>query len=656
MSDWNWEEGTSGRVNLGITARDNLQLDLNISVVEGDSQDDGDIWSQVFAGSPINALDAGGLDDRRRGFQSRPPEALEFGRQGFRGVGRRTTSLTLNHTLNWLAQRLTLGLDVTNEKRTQFTPKDLENQWYGRASREGRKSVTIRETRFTTLDYTTTASFRWVDDQLGTATSVGLQYNRNWWQQINSSGADFATEALSTVGAAATTDGSERLLENITVGTYVQQQLDWEERIFVTGAVRFDDNSAFGTDFDAVLYPKLSATWVLHEEAFWNMDRVNQFRIRGAWGQAGTQPEVFASSRLYGTQAGPGDIPIITPQTIGNADLGPEISEELEVGFDAGFFGDRVGLSFTSYWKTTQDAIVSKPTAESLGFPSDQLINIGETKNSGTETELNVRILTADPLRWDVHVAFATLHSEITDLGGVLRVPVGRGRAHVEGFSLASIFLPFVVGAEFESGDRGQTKNNMCDGGTGRRGLEMGGIPVPCDDAPFIHLGDTQPTWHTSVASTFTLFTNWTLYAQVDARGGHNQFHDAMAANHTTYVSTLCSNLQDDPICMAQRQVNRGPLGVYNATFARLRDLSLGYDLPFGLAQRLGMDRASVRLGWRNVALLYFPGQNVGKILGIKDLVRTPDPEMSQSQEFTGEVHRGMPPLSQLTMSVRASF
>ena len=104
--------------------------------------------------------------------------------------------------------------------------------------------------------------------------------------------------ALSTVGAAARETAHETFVENTTLGFYIQNQFDWDNRLFVTLAVRRDDNSAFGADFGGATYPKVSGTWVLHEEAFWNLDWVSQFRARAAWGAAGP-----AARRLRGDAA-----------------------------------------------------------------------------------------------------------------------------------------------------------------------------------------------------------------------------------------------------------------------------------------------------------------------------------------------------------------
>jgi hypothetical protein len=159
------------------------------------------------------------------------------------------------------------------------------------------------------------------------------------------------------------------------------------------------------------------------------------------------------------------------------------------------------------------------------------------------------------------------------------------------------------------------------------------------------------------VANTWNLFTNFRIYAQVDARGGHIQFMDALGAKHTSFSNTYCTNVQDDPICMGQKAINRAPLGFHEGGFARLRELSFAYTLPSGFAERMGLSRASIQWGWSNVALLWFPGKWAGDILGAKDPQRIADPEMNAPSEgFGGEVVTGLPPLSHSSVTVRVAF
>ena len=85
----------------------------------------------------------------------------------------------------------------------------------------------------------------------------------------------------------------------------MQEQLAWRDRLFLTGAVRGDDNSAFGVNYNFVVYPKFSASWVLSDESFFPTSSfLSTLKLRGAWGKAGQQPNAFAAIQTYGPSVG----------------------------------------------------------------------------------------------------------------------------------------------------------------------------------------------------------------------------------------------------------------------------------------------------------------------------------------------------------------
>src|SRR5690606_33234994 len=156
------------------------------------------------------------------------------------------------------------------------------------------------------------------------------------------------------------------------VGVFVQQQFAWRERLFLTAAIRGDDNSAFGENFDFVTYPKFSATWVLSDEPFWNFGLVDALKLRAAYGASGKQPDAFAAVRTFAPRPAAGGSAAVTPQSIGNPDLGPERGTELELGFDAGLLDGRLSANLTYFRNKTTDAILLRETAPSFGFPGAQ--------------------------------------------------------------------------------------------------------------------------------------------------------------------------------------------------------------------------------------------------------------------------------------------
>ena len=289
------------------------------------------------------------------------------------------------------------------------------------------------------------------------------------------------------------------------MGLYVQEQFTWRERLYLTAAMRGDDNSAFGKSYKATRYPKLSASWIVSDEPFAShLPYVSSLKLRTAWGKAGQQPDAFAALRTYSPETGSGGTPTLTPQNLGNADLKPEVGQEIEAGVDASFLADRLGVEFTWYSKKTKDALVSVPALPSLGFPGVQFLNIGEVDNRGVELDVTGDAFRSRNADLRLGLKFSHNHNEVVTLGGTPSLVMNAtfGQYHVPGFPLGSIFQRRVVSADISTAS-GAPKaiNMMCESGKfcrGRRSRRVadrrcrasrhlpctGAIPFPRGKAP----------------------------------------------------------------------------------------------------------------------------------------------------------------------------
>jgi len=180
--------------------------------------------------------------------------------------------------------------------------------------------------------------------------------NQDAWiavAQMSGNGERFPVRGVNSVSGGGIRQGFEDPnfnFENKTLGVYVQEQLAWRDRLFLTGAVRGDDNSAFGVNYDFVVYPKVSASWVLSDEPFFpRSNAVSALKLRGAWGKAGQQPNAFAAVQTYDPSVGSGGTPTVTPGNVGNPNLKPEVTREFEAGFDASLFNNRLSAVVTYY-------------------------------------------------------------------------------------------------------------------------------------------------------------------------------------------------------------------------------------------------------------------------------------------------------------------
>jgi outer membrane receptor protein involved in Fe transport len=417
-------------------------------------------------------------------------------------------------------------------------------------------------------------------------------------------------------------DAEEGFLENKTLGAYIQEQFSWQDRIFLTAAVRGDDNSAFGQNFDFIVYPKFQASWVVSEESFLqDADWLSQLRLRGAWGRAGQQPDVFAALRTYEPTVGPGGTSALRPESIGNVELEPEVGDELELGFDGSFLDDRLGVELTWYDQTRRDALIQVPVRPSLGFPGFQFQNIGEITNAGLELALNAQVARGAGWNLDMNFNLATNSNEVASLGGLPPQILNAanpttgwaGQYYVEGFPLGAIFLKNVVSADIVgSGVDARATNVLCESGpiaAGTSNLSRGGgAAVPCSEAPRIYQGAPIPTREASLGTTLTLGDNLQLFAQVDYQGGHHMVNGTAAGGHLFFRITREIQERDDPILLGYEALGADGInqaGIMDASFAKLRRVSATYTLPDAITAGIGADRVTLNLSATNIAILW---------------------------------------------------
>jgi TonB-dependent SusC/RagA subfamily outer membrane receptor len=257
---------------------------------------------------------------------------------------------------------------------------------------------------------------------------------------INAGGLNFAGPGNPTISSAALTSSSETRIREVNAGFFLQETVGFSNRLFLIGGLRVDGSSTFGDDYGFQYYPKLSASWVASEESFWNVGWVDQLRLRAAVGVAGRAPGVFDAVRTWEPIAGMEGQPGVTPQNLGNPDLGPERTREYELGFDASVLDQRLSAEFTYYHATTSDALFPVLGTPTLGFTGSQVQNVGEIVSSGFELSADVRVYEGTAFAWNAGVNLTTNNSEVIDMGGAAPISLGYNTGIREGFATPSIF------------------------------------------------------------------------------------------------------------------------------------------------------------------------------------------------------------------------
>ncbi|MDW7680445.1 MAG: TonB-dependent receptor, partial [bacterium] len=250
-------------------------------------------------------------------------------------VHRFTGSFTMHYRpIGTWTHRLTGGIDAVNEEDTQLFPWRVGFPMYP----DGRKYNHRRTNTRITLDYVSAYTQK-LSEQFSGQILGGFQGFFDTEYTATARGDDFPAPGLETVSAAASTDGWEYRQKVVNAGYFFQGQLGWKERAYLTAGMRADGNSAFGEEFGLEYYPKVGLSYIISEENFW--PTWNNMKLRVAYGTAGKQPGAFDAERTWSPIAALAGIPAVTPGNLGQENLKPEKSHEMEFGFDVGFFDDR---------------------------------------------------------------------------------------------------------------------------------------------------------------------------------------------------------------------------------------------------------------------------------------------------------------------------
>jgi len=339
--------------------------------------------------------------------------------------------------LPWMQNDATVGVDFSAVDFFQLCRLN-ECPPQSSTARQGR--VTDNQTKFRNFSAKLSSTSSWnVTPWANLRTSVGTDYTNVEVDSVLTNGTTLPPGA-STVTAAATRTGSNRQPTAVkTLGLYVQGQASLYDRLFLIGAVRTDQNSAFGTNFQQVYYPKASLSWLVSDESFFpQFSWLDQFRLRTAYGASGVQPGAIAALVLYSagsvnipskssTATGGSDVPSLTANQPGNANLKPEKSTEFEGGFDAQVLRNRVRFEYTYWNKKTKDALINVALSPSSAPAQlNPILNIGSTQGWGHEVQANAQLIQTRRFGWDVLVTGSHFSNKVVDLG--IDVTTGKPR------------------------------------------------------------------------------------------------------------------------------------------------------------------------------------------------------------------------------------
>lgn len=666
--DWNTLGRTSLRANLNAQLRSNLDVQINSGYVTSNLhliQGDNNVFSPIINGllGPAQYLpgaDTMGSPGLRPGsyFGYTPKDMREVVAQ--QGIDRFILGLNGNYRpFAWLSVNGNTGLDFFSRfDRTTIQPNILPlASSYIKGYRDA-----IRSNNY---QWTATASgVAKFDLRPGivSTTTLGSSYQRQLFNQNECYGEGIPSGTESCSATTSIFFVSESFTDNRTLGMFLRQELAFNDRLFLAGSIRGDDNSGLSTGI--IYYPSASLSWVASEEPFFpRISFMSNLRLRAAVGSSGLRPGFNQADTYYGAvplQRAGTEVGAVTLSATGNPNLKPERTNEIEGGFDMGLLNDRVSVDFTAFTKRSHDALVSVNLAPSAGLTASTFRNLGEVKNWGTEYGLNAVVVDRRNVRFNFRVAGSTLRNEVVELGdSIAPITLNRGaQAHREGFPTGAFFaIPYKFN---DANNDGLIVASEVTVDSSRRLILPKIVGTGLDTLNLAYYGPALPTNTQTLSADLTLFRNVTFTTLFERRAGMKQLNYSEYFRCRTGASYpyigLCSALAnpDAPLEDQARFVaatflggNSTPAGyIEDADFIKWREASIRLGAPESWGRRFPAIRG---------ASLTVAGRNLKTWTDYSGL----DPEINETgggSNFTQGEFNTQPPVRYYTVRLDLSF
>ena len=481
-------------------------------------------------------------------------------------------SVNMNHRLN-------VGMDYQSADYTEERP------WGFFYKPEGDRQNDLELDRNITADYagswTTDLRVPFLDFDLSSNLSWGAQYYDEFSWGVYGFGENFAGPGEKLVESGTYTEANESWVRTASGGFFLQEQFGWNDRFFVTLGGRWDGFSTFGENFGLAFYPKAQAAYTISDHDFWP-GWWETMKLRVALGESGRAPAPFASNRTWTASGATSDDgqPGLILSELGNVDVGPERTREIEGGFEASLFEGRLSLDFTYFNQQTRDALLRLDRPASIGTAQAILTNLGKVENVGFEFSANASLVTTSDFSFDLGGNFYHGNDEVVSLG-----PVTDER--LKGRPVSALFGDCVTNPD-----------------------AMGERP----DFEDCYLGTPRPTTTFGITPRLTLFGNLTLEGLGEYQGGHIKQNGTARQNVRRRYWATCQDVIDAIYADRANEANytanelakcsyrdaNYALWTFAGDFFRIRSVVLSYRLPESLlpGQVSGM---TVRLQGRNL-------------------------------------------------------
>jgi TonB-linked SusC/RagA family outer membrane protein len=542
---------------------------------------------------------------------------------------------------DWLFAQARVGQDFFNDRSTGVTPT-------GTAYSPG-GGMNESSNRFTELnaDFLVGADKNFSD--FGVGVSVGGNLMKRNFESVLNTGAEFSIPFLYVLDNAKNKNSDYGLFRKEVQSLYYTAEFSYRNFLFLNTTGREDWFSTLPAENNHLFYPSVSGSFIFSE--FLKPSWLNYGKLRLAWANTSGDTEPYQTQLYYGIAGNINGFPIgtIINSSIPNAALQPYRMTEFEAGVEARFFGSRLGIDVSWFKRKTDKEIVSVPASITSGY-TGATINIGEMENKGIEALITGTILDKGGLRWVSSFNITKVNNKVVKLSeGQTNQALAQSRTqnafihHIVGMPAAQVmafdYRRDASGAIVFDSDGRPLQGTLIPMGSGFhdvfggwnnefsfKGFSAGVLIDFKSGGKIFSATNNYATIFGLHQMTLAGRENGVLGDGVNEQGGKN----AVTEDAWDYYGALATRVSSQ--------------FVYDASFIKLRQVILGYDLPKKIFGKTPIQGVRIALVARNLAILKKHTPNV-------------DPESNYNNSVAqGLELAGVPPFRSFGMNVNVRF
>lgn len=527
--------------------------------------------------------------------------------------------------LKW---RSTIGANIYNSRNGGYTPTTLNSA----KTRGGIGSInSSKNTNLISENYLTYKKSFGIHDVTAMA---GYSYqsfeNTNW----NARAAGFITDAglYWNLGQGAELLTPSSSFSNSELSSYYGRvNYKFNNRYMLTINARYDGSSRFAKNNKWAFFPSGALAWNVAEESFMeSVDEVSQLKLRGSYGITGNQAiGPYQSLARFGSVVTIIDgniVNAVRPTTVANENLTWESTAQTNIGFDLGLYGMRILLNGDVYRMVTSDLLFSQPLPQYSGY-SSQLSNIGKVENKGFE--LSLTTLNIDrKLKWETMFNISTNKNKVLELPDDKDIFIDAAPGHMVGLGSTGIlrvgdpvgsFYGYTYQGVLQSADEALPGNFETIAG-GEKFKDISGFDAEGDQdympdgkissADRDIIGNPQPDFIWGLNNTLS-YGSFDLNLFFQGSQGNDLYSfsllelNLMAGQNNATTAALDrwtpTNINTDvPIAKPRSRVSSSRW-VKDGSYIRLKNISLGYNVPQAFIGRAGFSSLRLTVSAQNI-------------------------------------------------------